>query len=85
MGQLDPGTGRGSINWSIILGSITGMLNRGSFIVGITAGAAPALLPGQIDGAEIAAPAAAPVFKSCRLVSMVIVSLSLSTTSFPFF
>jgi hypothetical protein len=53
---------------------MTGTLKRGSFTVGITAGAARALLPVQIDGAEITAPAAAPVFKSCRLVSMVNVS-----------
>jgi hypothetical protein len=69
-GQLVPGTGRASINLSIILGSITGTLKRGSFIVGST-GAAPVLRLAQVQGADIAAPAAAPaVFKSSRLLSM---------------
>ena len=70
MGQLPPGTGNGSINLSILVGSMTGTLKRGSLAVGIRASAARALVLVHIQGAETAAPAAVPAFKSRLLVSM---------------
>src|SRR5215469_11740678 len=69
-GQSVPGTGSGSINLSILVGSMTGTLKRGSLTVGIVVGAARPLVLGHIQGAETAAPAATPVFKSRLLVSM---------------